>query len=220
MNLLAIRNEVLAKGFDPTLFGSSRINQFINDGLGLIAARVDYYGEEAVQDFTTVSGTASYAWPADFARGRSLRDTNRSIEMQAVSLRDIDRSTVANGAPYAYATDGAMMHLYPTPDAVYNLELRYWKLLPSLVNDTDVPAIPARWHKLLWLYATWQCYESEDDPNMGQYWQNRFNTDLAEFAADVRFPTTDEPHQAAGMWNQDPNLDSGRGWSFWGWDVV
>lgn len=202
------------KGFDPVLFGSGRVNQYINDGLALIARRVQYYAEEATYDFQTAGGTALYPWPADLARARSLRDTDRQQELMAVSLRDIDRSVTTNGWPSYYALDGAGLHLYPTPDNVYNLELRYWKLLPALVNDTDVPAIPADWHWLLWVYATWNCYESEDDPTMGGYWENRFKEGLAEFAADVKFPSTDEPHQAAGMWGQDQSLGQ-RGWS-WG----
>ena len=215
MNLAAIRQEVFNHGFDPVLFGAARVNQYINDGQSLIARRVDWYTDENAYDISTVAGTAIIPWPADFARGRSLRDTGRQVELQAVSLRDIDRSATQQGAPIYYAIDGPNIHLYPTPDGVYSLELRYWKLPPALVADTDVPALPADWHHLLWVYACWICYEAEDDPNMGQYWQGRFNTELAEFEADVKFPTTDYPTQAAGMWNQDESLSAGRGWSLW-----
>ena len=214
MNLGAIRAEVLAHGFDPTQFGSARINQYINDGQNLICRRVDWYTDETVQDISTVAGTAVYAWPADFARGRSLRNTALNQELQEVSLRDIDRASSSQGSPTVYAIDGPNIHLYPTPDGAYPLELRYWKLPPALVNDTDIPVIPADWHSLLWVYACWIAYEAEDDPSMGQYWQQRFNTELSEFSADVKFPTTDYPTQAAGMWDEDRQL-SGTGWSFW-----
>jgi hypothetical protein len=214
VQLSDIRTEVQNKGFDPTLFGNSRINQFINDGYMLIARRADYYIDEATDAFSTVQGTSNYAFPADFARARSLFDTNRNAELLAVSIRDIDRSSTTQGAPSFYAIDGANVHVYPTPDGVYPLELRYWKMPALLVNDTDVPTLPTDWHHLLWVYATWQCYESEDDPQMGQYWMNRFNTELAMFQADQKFPDSDIPHQARGMWEQEATLTPS-GWALW-----
>jgi hypothetical protein len=215
-NLLALRTEVLNHGFDPVLFGSARINQYLNDAQALVARRVQWYNEEAVQDTATVSGTATYAWPANFLRIRSLRDTDRHVELRSVSLRDIDRSGASNGAPNYYALDGGNIHLYPTPDAVYNLELRYWSSPSTLVNDTDVPSIPADWHRILWIWAVKECYAAEDDPTTAGYWESQFNNTLAELAADLKFPSTDAPAQAEGMWNQDRSLGSA-GWSMYGW---
>lgn len=214
MNLGSLRQEVLDHGFDPTLFGVTRINQYINDGLALICRRVDYYVDEATYPFNTVRGTASYPWPADFARGRSLFDTTRNIEMQTVSLRDIDRSAITQGAPVYYALDGASLHLYPPPDGPYPLELRYWKTPAPLVADLDAPTLPVDWHHILWVYAVWICYEADDDAQMGQYWMQRFMAELAEFAADTKFPTSDLPNIVSGMWDQDRTLGS-NGWSLW-----
>jgi hypothetical protein len=215
MNLLQMRTEVLAHGFDPIAF-SSRINAYLNDAQSLVARRVDYYIDETQFDFSPVVGTAKYALPTNFGRVRSLRDTSRQMEMQAVGLRQIDRSSLANGAPMYYALDGANMHLYPTPDNLtYTMELRYWMLPVALVNDTDTPTLPADWHHLLWPYAVSLCYESEDDAQMGQYWMKRFTDELAMFAADQKFPSTDSPSQVAGMWDGQDSL-SPAGWTLWG----
>src|SRR5438309_7775091 len=127
MQLSDLRAEVLAHGFDPTQFGSARVNQYLNDGLQELCARVDFYQEEATSDFPTVSGTASYSLPANFGRIRSLRNTDSSRELASCDLREIDRSTPSNGSPRYYAMDAANVHLYPTPDGVYNLELRFWQ---------------------------------------------------------------------------------------------
>src|SRR2546423_697971 len=87
-------------------------------------------------------------------RGKgSVRDTGRNVELVSVGLRTIDRSTVQSGAPNYYAIDGGNLHLYPTPNNVFTLELRYWKLPADLVNDSDIPSIPAGYHDLLWYYA-------------------------------------------------------------------
>lgn len=205
----------MAKGFDPGLFGISRVNTFINDGYQMICRRVDYYIDESTLDFSTISGTALYPQPTDFARDRALRQTDVEVELLGVELRLIDRSAPATGTPRYYALDGLKLHLYPTPDGVYPLELRYWKMPALLVADSDVPNLPADYHRLLWIYAAWQCYESEDDPSMGQYWQQRFNTELSMFTADQRFPSTDSPSQMADMWEGERGLSRG-GWSIFG----
>jgi hypothetical protein len=221
VNLIGIRTEVLNRGFDQGLYGG-RINAWANDALTLIARRVNYLGDEATQTYSTVAGTATYQLPqptqitptwaqslgnytipsGGFARLRELfrTDTNQSIE--AALLQDIDRaSSTVQGAPYWYALDGQNLRLYPTPDNIYPLELRYWQMPAALSNDQDVPAIPADWHRLLVSYCTWQAFECDDDQTVGGYWKQRFEQELAEFAADQRFPDDNMPHQAQSMWD-------------------
>jgi hypothetical protein len=148
---------------------------------------------------------------------RSLDDTDRRIELQYVSVRDIDRSGLSNGAPNFYALTGQNIELYPTPDAVYNLQMRYWMMPSVLALDADVPVMPVDWHHLLWVYAVWLCYEGDDDAQMGQYWQQRFNTELSQFSADVKFPDSDGPNQASSMWDSDKSLSPrGGSWSLYG----
>jgi len=215
MQLSDLRSEVFAHGFDPVQFGIARVNQYINDGLQLVANRVQFYQEETTSDFSTVSGTTSYPLPADFARVRSLRDTGNTTEMMNVDLRMIDRSTVTSGRPLYYALDGTNVHLYPTPDGVYSMELRYWKVPATLALDADVPSLPVRWHRLLSLWAIQECYAAEDDPQTAQYWKQRFDEGLSEFAADVKFPNTDRASQVQDMWRTGSGLGI-RGWSLYG----
>lgn len=217
MQLSDIRTEILAKGFNTNLFSAARLNSFINDGYQLICTRVQYYVDEATQDFTTTTGTSTYPFPTDFGRLRDLRDTNRNVVMMPISLRDMDNSGVPpQGSPSWYALDASNFHLWPIPDGAYPMECRYWKQPANLVNDTDVPIIPAKWHRLLWLFGCWQCYESEDDPSMGQYWENRFEKELSEFMADVKFVDSETPDVAKSFWDRDVGIQQ-RGWSVFGW---
>ena len=215
MDLLDLRTEVQAHGFN---FDPSRINRYLNDAYMLVCRRVDYYIDETTYDFQTVSGTAKYALPGNFARVREVWDTDRNIAFTAVGLRDIDMSgpSLRTGPPTAYALDAANLHLSPTPDGVYNLELRYWLLPSTLAQDTDSPTIPADWQRLLTEYAIARCYWADDDPNMGGAWDNKFATTLAEFSADVKFPDTEYPSVAKSMWEQGSSIPSGT-WSVWGW---
>lgn len=212
MDLLQLRQEVLGHGFN---FAPDVIDGYVNDAYFKICRRVDYYIDESAYDFSTVSGTAKYALPADFARARELWDTNRNVALTPVGLRDIDQSTsTQQGPPDWYAFDQANLHVYPTPDGIYPLELRYWVLPSTLVADTDAPTLPADYHRMLCEYAIARCYWRDDDPNMGGAWDQKFAVSLAEFEADVKFPSSEYPSVAKSMWDQGTPL---RSRSSWGW---
>jgi hypothetical protein len=207
MNLGAIRAEVLSNGFDPIQFGSSRINQYINDGYQYICAECNYTGDEATQDFSTQTGTATYPQPADVSDIRSVRDTNRNLAFQVIGLRQLDRSPDTQGPPLYYALNGANFQLWPVPDGIYPIECRYWKIPASLVNDVDVPIIPPMWHWLLWTWAVAQAFRAEDDVQRAGAWDQRFGKGLADFVASVKF-TSDMPTQAQSMWAPAPAAGS------------
>jgi hypothetical protein len=203
-----MRTEVLANGFDPVQFGSSRVNAYINDGYQYVCAQTNYTGDEAILDFTTSAGFALYPQPTDASDIRSLRDTSRSLELQPVGLRTIDRSGNTAGAPSSYALNGANFQLWPVPNGTYPLECRYWKIPALLVADTDVPIIPPMWHWLLWTWAVAQAFRAEDDVQRAQTWDQRFQKGLSDFVASVKF-TSDMPTHARSMWNPKPTLGSG-----------
>src|SRR5580704_2340688 len=214
MNLAALRTEVLNHGFDAGVYGA-RINQFINDANQLACRRAAYYNDESTLDFSTISGTSLYPQPSDWARDRSIRETDTQMELTQVSLRDIDQSPTATGAPLFYSLDGTNYHLYPTPDQAYPMEIRYWKLPALLVNDTDTPAIPDTYQRMLIYWGCKECFAADDDTQMSQYWEQQFNMVLAEFQADVKFPTDDAPNQIRSMWPEGRRLGGGN-WSVYG----
>ena len=209
MNLKALRTEVEGHGFDDGVYGL-RINAYINDAYNLACRRAVYYTNEATMDFGTVAGIALYPQPVDLARDRSLRRTDRPGELGQVDLRDIDRAPVASGGPRYYALDGGNLHLYPIPDGVYPIELRYWKVPAPLVQDTDSPTIPDTYQRLLWYWACKECYAADDDPSQAQYWEQQFNLVMSEFQADMKFPTDDSVDRISSMW--DTGRASGGYW--------
>jgi hypothetical protein len=216
MNLLALRTEVLNRGFDPFQYGS-RITQWLNDAQNLVCRRVDYYADTTSVAVTAVQGAPYFLLPDDFARGRELFDVDRNLQLEYVSVKDLDASSNTPGAPTYYAiASGAGIQLYPTPDGTYNLMLRYWRMPPPLVIDTDVPSLPDDWHHILWVYATWMAFEADDDAQMGQYWQQRFSTELSMFSADQKFPDAAPTWQAKGMWDRGAGLTGANQWSLMG----
>lgn len=199
MNLAQIRSEVLNHGFDPVLFPQGRIDGYINDAYMRIVTTVNYFTNEASQAYVTVAGNSSLPWPADVGDIRSLVNTDSHRVLSQASLADLDGAPASSGTPQIYAVDGSALRLYPTPNGVYNLLLRYWRLPSPMVLDTDIPVIPPTWHRALWYWGCKEAYASEDDAATAQYWEAQFNSTVAEFAADVKFPT-EYPLAAESMW--------------------
>lgn len=210
-----MRTEVLATGFDPNAYGA-RIDTYINNALGSVARDMDYFGAEATETITTLSGTAVYPWPVDLARIRSIFNAVTNLELTRVALSDIDRSQQVAGTPAFFATDSTNFRFYPTPDAsAYTLTLRYWRMPAVLVNDTDVPALPVDYHDMLITYALWKCYERDDDTDTAAYHEKQYKEQFAEMQTDLKFPSSDQPRQVRGMWDSEPQL-GGPGWSQFG----
>lgn len=213
MNLQAMIAEVQAHGGtqDP-----SRITQWINDAIQQAAARADYYIDEATLDFSTVAGTSTYPQPTDLGTDRSLHftGTDQTGELTSVGLRTLDRSVASSGVPRFYALSGSNLQLYPTPDNVYTLELRYWKQPALLANPGDTTTIPDRYDDMLVYHALFRAYAAEDDLQTAQGWQQQWTTRLAEFAADVKYPNNDQPVRIADYWTGPPSAGSGL-WTRW-----
>ena len=200
MNLGLLRNEVMAHGFDPIGFGSGRINQFLNDAQGIVCRRVQFDVNESKQSLPTITGVALYPQPSDIVRARTLRRTDLGRELPLVDLRTIDLGAPQSGTPSVFAVDGTNLHLSPTPDGVYPLELRYWRSPPAMVNDGDLPVVPSDYHRVLWYWAVKECYVAEDDMPAAQYWETQFNTALSQLSADLKFPA-EGIDQVTSMWD-------------------
>lgn len=200
MSTLAdLRNEVLEHELDRS---ATRVDGFLNDALRIVARKVHHYTGEAEQAFSTVAGTAAYAWPVDLGKLRWLRDVDATCTLQLVGLRDVDNAPVAQGRPVVYATAGKAVTLYPTPDAAYRLDLRYWALPALMSADGDVPDLPDDYHRILVFYALQRCYELEDDFEAAGYWRGEFAAALGDMNTDVKAPNNDGPRQIPSMWDQ------------------
>lgn len=214
-NLAQLRTEVENHGFDDVQFGGSRIDQYINEAIGKATAKVQYYVDEAANDFNTVVGTTLYSLPTDFGKNRSLHFQTTSTfvgELEQVTLGTLDRSSATvTGVPRYYAFSGSNLLLYPTPDNVYALEQRYWAVPALLVNDGDEPTIPPEYQDMLIYWALKRGYASEDDQQQAAGWEAQWEKQLAAFASDVRFPSSQTPSVVASMWEGPPRLTS-NGW--------
>jgi hypothetical protein len=198
-----LKAETLGNDFDSTTY-STRAGQYLNEALRRVARRARLPTLEAVQAYSTVASTATLALPTDEVSVISLRDTALRDPLTSLDINDIDDASLASGRPYAYALFGGGITLYPTPDGVYSLELRYRKLTGQFSGDGDTTttvSFPDDYADVLVAYARWKLYRAEDDPNMKSMWEAEYRQQLAEMMADLQAVGEDRVKRTPSMWD-------------------
>lgn len=71
--------------------------------------------------------------------------------------------TTSTQEPTHYTILNGVVNLWPTPDMVYTLQLRYKKEFPDLVNDVDTPGFPTRMHYTIVRGASVPALQSESE---------------------------------------------------------
>jgi hypothetical protein len=85
--------------------------------------------------------------------------------LEPVDITEFDQSTTTADQPRYFALSENLIRLYPTPDRVYALTMRYWSV-QTLSADADVPVLPADQHIHLAWFARAKLYLLTDDPQM------------------------------------------------------
>lgn len=94
-----------------------------------------------------------------------------------LTAADKQRPTV-----YTFRPDG-LMQVFPVPDVAYALDVEYSVLPTALVDDTDVSAIPERFHDVIMHKALMYYASHEEDSMLLQVATMRYNDALAELAS-------------------------------------
>ena len=115
-----------------------------------------YSGTTTVTNVTYIIRAVTYSLAADMDVLYDVRQFVNPERLQQLSAREFDRlrpNPVVTGKPTHYVlwprTTGAgvqRIELYPTADAILNVEYRYFRTIPDLSADADVCEIPAKWH--------------------------------------------------------------------------
>lgn len=203
-----LQDEVLNYGFGSTAY-RARAKRWLNEAQHAVARRVFIRDLLTSTTVTTVSGTSVYSLPTDFARLESLVYTANASPLHPVSFQWLDTYTSASGTPSLYALDDLGINLYPTPDAVYSLKLRYQKDPADMSADADIPTLPAAHHDILTSYAVSRAFRAEDDQERAASFMGDFERGLVELAADRRGELADGPKQVPSMWTQRHGSSTG-----------
>lgn len=146
-----VRNRLSATS-DDALLTTSRLYEFINDGIQAFSEERDWPWLEATSTISVVAGTTSYALPTDFTRAHLLDiDGNELQEVQYGELIKFRNNTAAQ--PELYALVGDTVRVMRTPDTAYTLNVYYQRKELELANDADVTYAPSRVASILTTYA-------------------------------------------------------------------
>ncbi len=128
----------------------SELNSYVNASLAeLYDLLVSAYGEDYFiadpLNFSTVSGTAEYALPADFYKLRGLDcniNGNDWFSIRAFNFNERNRNQdttwgLIGGPNIRYRIMGENLKITPMPNGVYNLRMWYIPLAPTLAADSD-----------------------------------------------------------------------------------
>ena len=144
----------------------TNVKRFINQALGRLHRALRLPTTDARAVVSTEAGTNAYALPADFV---ALADDEAILYgtdvLEPVDISELDQILSLEGRPRYFALSENLILLYPEPDGVYELTMRY-RSVQTLSADADVPVIPADQHLHLAWFARAKLYLLADDPEM------------------------------------------------------
>ena len=151
-----------------TTFSASDVSKFIQ-----FSSSADWYKITAVASDTSLTIEAAYTQTTALSAGTytirkffysvdstvdkilSARQAISPLFLDVVHFRDFDifrPDPTSTGNPnlmFVYGLDSSnniQFTVYPWPDAIINIEVRYKKVATDLSADGDVSLIPAKWH--------------------------------------------------------------------------
>lgn len=175
MNFLQLKKELSDRGF--TYLSELRQDRYINwaraelDDLDLWPYR------EA-----SATGPAPLLIP-DLGVIEMVTDETLHQALRPADFRDLvhaygDLSTA--GTPQQFylgqPNEVPVVAVYPTSG--HTIGVQYWKVTPDLVDDTDTPESPARWHRVIVDIATRMAYRDSDNHQAAEALQVQIDRDL------------------------------------------
>lgn len=194
--------EVLQFGFnDGPQVNRKRIENWINQAQFQIAREVEAPEFQETATVVLSQGVFKYPLPANFLRTQDIYYPNLLLRLKMCDLQQFDQTGEIFGPPGMYTLYGKELWLFPTPNETgEELEHRYIKNAPVLVNESDVPLLNANYLHLLVDYAVERAYRAEDDLEMAAAHRTLYKEDLNAFASDVQSRFADRPHIVSGTW--------------------
>lgn len=195
-------SEVLQFGFnDGPQVNRKRIENWINQAQFQIAREVEAPEFQETATVVLTQGVFKYPLPANFLRTQDIYYPNLLLRLKMCDLQQFDQTGEIFGPPGMYTLYAKELWLFPTPNETgEELEHRYIKNAPVLVNESDVPLLNANYLHLLVDYAVERAYRAEDDLEMAAAHRTLYKEDLDAYATDVQQRFADRPHIISGTW--------------------
>lgn len=194
---LSLQEEVLSHQFSPGKY-RELVKTWLNEGQRRAVIESEMRVAQETYSLSTSAETASYELPANYARLIDFFNSETHELMTPLAIREFDNLSKSSGQSYCYTVIGRNVTLYPTPNGIYPLTLRYWRLPADMVNDTDEPEIQAQYHELPIAWAMAKAYDRENDYQSAQVWEAKWEKGILKMRGEVQHDTFDGPQQVPG----------------------
>lgn len=131
---------------------STMIKASINETYKELAIPFRFH-EQEYEDatITTVDGTESYTVPTGAYAIVEVKDQTNHFVLEQVDQNAYDemRDPDLEGPPEKFMNWAGKIYIWPVPDDVYDLLVRFKKLPADMTGDTDTPLLPLDWHPII-----------------------------------------------------------------------
>jgi hypothetical protein len=172
--------------------------RWLNQAQRRMVIETEIRTQEEAFSVSTVTGTATYELPTNFARLIDFFNEENHELLTPLDIREFDGLPKSEGTPYAYTVIGNKLTLYPTPSVTVPLTLRYWRLPAEMVQASDTPEVPYQYQELLLAWALKKAYKRENDQAMAQMWEVEWEKGIQKMRGEVQGDVFDGPRQVAG----------------------
>lgn len=188
MTYAELKAELLARGFD---FLGDRAGQFINWARAeLDDAYLWPYREASVQ------GTPAPLVVADLGVVEAVVNVTLNVPLLAYNYRQLlddygDLSIAGSPCFWYKATPSGVPEIATYPTSTDTIGVQYWKVTPDLVDDSDTPDSPSRFHGLIVDMAVRRAYRDSDNGAAAADLNAQIDADLRKMVTALMFDSTD-----------------------------
>lgn len=180
--------------------------------------KVDFRETEMSATFNTVAGAERYEIGPPFEAIHSISVYDSTVDKwQLIDVFDtrvydsnLKANTLERGLPTNYYRENKAIVMWPTPDAAYEIKIRYKITLADLAAGGSAPVIPQEWHEIILLGAAWRCYQRLGDmarkDSIKNDWLGLINNTLdvkSEEKVDTKFARVVFPRNIRGVYQRN-----------------
>lgn len=168
LDIAALRTALRkATGTDNSDMPDPDTDLYLNRAYWELLDKYHFREKEVTVTFATIAGTRLYAVPSPFEALRQLSildpATSQHNKLDQMTPEEYEKvyneATTSQKLPERYVREACNVRLWPTPDAVYTVTMKYWTVLADLngVSNT-APPIPQSWHEIILFGGVWRAF--------------------------------------------------------------
>lgn len=190
-------------GLDTSTRDDDWCDKQANLSYGALLNTYAFREKEVVATMNTVAGIRNYTMPDPHDGLRQIDimhpETLQHTPLIKMTVRDYtqrwNESTDQQGYPTHYVRESCLFRLWPTPDAVYKLTVRYWGILTDLSDTNTTIDIPQVWWEPIKAGAIYRGWLDFGDLTRANGYMN-YQAKLIEDIAPIETKEEEDYHNA------------------------